>query len=197
MPQRDPAVVRAIKAASQRLLAGAPEVVEVGRLSVSALAEEAGVSRNRLNREYQQEREEHVLAVMAAQAPGEPSTERERDLLAQVATLTDEVAALRDRMVEVTRSKDSWKTAAQHFIRAAHLKQVEVNRLKEKDEVARQVRSRLRRELDDAKARAEQAEMEMLTGEASDGSPGVVLDLHAVARRDERQGASEDGSGSE
>ena len=112
MPQRDPAVVRAIKAASQRLLAGTPEVVEVGRLSVSALAEEAGVSRNRLNREYQQEREEHVLAVMAAQAPGEPSTERERDLLAQVAALNDEVAGLRDRVTGMTRSKDSWKTVA-------------------------------------------------------------------------------------
>ena len=180
MPQRDPAVVRAIKAASQRLLAGTPEVVEVGRLSVSALAEEAGVSRNRLNREYQQEREEHVLAVMASQAPGEPSTERERDLLTQVATLTDELASERDRVTELTRSKDSWKTAAEHFIRVAHLKQVEVNRLKEKDEVATKVRSRLRQELADATTRAEQAEFELLQREASEGTSGVIRDLRSV-----------------
>lgn len=182
MPQRDPAVVRAIKAASQRLLDGTPEVVEVGRLSVSALAEEARVSRNRLNREYQQEREEHVLAVMAAQAPGEPSTARERDLLTQVATLSDELAALRERVSDVTHSKDSWKTAAEHFIRVAHVKQVEVNRLKEKDEVARQVRNRLRRELNDAIARAEQAELELLRREA--GAEPVVRDLRPVRPRD-------------
>lgn len=178
MPDRDPVVVRAIKAASQRLLAGTPERVEVGRVSVTALSEEAGVARNRLNREYQQEREEHVVAVLASQAPGEPSTVRERDLLAQVAELTDEVAGLRDRVTELSQAKDSWKTAAEHFIRIVHVKQVEVNRLKEKVDVASKVRSRLRRELDDATARAEQAEFELLQREA--GEKQVVRTLRAV-----------------
>ena len=76
MPRRDPKVVRAIQAASQRMLDGNPIEVEVGRLSVIALSEESGVARTRLNREYKEERDAHTLAVLRAQAPGEPTTPR-------------------------------------------------------------------------------------------------------------------------
>ena len=184
MPRRDPKVVRAIQAASQRMLDGNPIEVEVGRLSVIALSEESGVARTRLNREYKEERDAHTLAVLRAQAPGEPTTPRERELRDQVATLTDQVEVLNDQRLGLSQLRDSWKQAAEHFIRAAHVKQVEVNRLREKDAVSMKVRARLKNDLEAAIARPEQAEFELLQREAQPGQATPVRSLRPVGSSD-------------
>ena len=61
---------------------------------------------------------------------------------------------------------------------------MEVNRLREKDAVSMKVRARLKNELEDAIARAEQAEFELLQREAQPGQATPVRSLRPVGSSD-------------
>lgn len=180
MAERDSNVVAKIKAAQRRILTGAPEVVAPGEVSVRALAREAGVNPNWLNRRYAPERDAFQQAVAEADAPEAPQTLREQELTAQVEDLKTEVERLQVQSAERRERGDRWKTVAEHFIREVALAKKQNEDTQTLADTARKGRDRLKAQRDDALARANQAEAALYAYEAEMPAEAPVRTLRAV-----------------
>lgn len=185
MTERDSNVVARIRAAQRRILSGTPERVQPGEVSVRALAREAEVDLNWLNRRYSKERDAFQDAVAEATAPEEPQTLRERDLASQNSFLADEVERLKVQSAERKERGDRWKTVAEHFIREAHLAHVETARVQATADSIRKGRERLKAQRDDALARATQAEAALYAYEAEMPAEAPVRALRALPTTDD------------
>lgn len=125
--ERDPQR-RAIVQAMARLFEGTPRRVAPGRISVSALAEEADIPRNHLNRQFDDLREKFLGIVAEATRDKitlPPTPERVAELEALVADQAETIEALR----ATTRD---WKIAAEVFLRKNQAQTIDIANLERK-----------------------------------------------------------------
>ncbi|MDN4491593.1 hypothetical protein QQX13_12185 [Demequina sp. SYSU T00068] len=164
MAERDSNVVRRIREAQARILAGTPEHIEVGVTSVRGLAKEAGVNLNWLNRQYEQERDAFTEAVRAA--AGADLTAREVELTSRIEELEAEVKRLKAQSKERLGRADNWKAAAEHFIREVHVVKLQLAREAGRTEAAFKARNAAKADRDAAVEAMKQAYDELHAYEA-------------------------------
>lgn len=109
---------RAILAAMERLFAGTP-LRSSGSLDIVALAEEAGLERNKLTHKHTDLKEQFYAECRARDGV----TERE-------AKLHSEIALLRARLEELREERDHYRSATEVFARALHVLTVETGSLR-------------------------------------------------------------------
>ncbi|MFV0633363.1 hypothetical protein [Demequina sp.] len=148
MVERDSNVVRRIRAAQARILAGTPERIRVGVTSVRGLADEAEVSINWLNRQYAPERDAFTEAVRAAAGAG--LTAREVELTGRIEELEAEVERLRGQSQDRLDRGDRWKAAAERFVREVHVVKLELARAQGRIDAAFKARDNLKSDRDAA-----------------------------------------------
>jgi hypothetical protein len=103
----------AIEAAMQRLLDGTPTRSN-GSLTIVALAQEAGLRRNKLTHKHTDLRDRFRAEV----ARRDGVTERE-------VKLRDEIAALDAQLAQVKQERDTYRTTSETFARAMHVLTIE------------------------------------------------------------------------
>jgi hypothetical protein len=108
----------AITAAMQRLLAGKP-LRSSGALTIVALAEEAGLRRNKLTHKHTDLKDLFYAEVKARN--GIPASEIK---------LREQITALETRIVGLRRERDDYRSAAETFARAVHMLTVENDALR-------------------------------------------------------------------
>jgi uncharacterized coiled-coil DUF342 family protein len=109
---------QAILAAMQRLLAGTP-LRSSGNLDIVALADEAGVKRNKLTHKHTDLKDQFY----AERRAHDGVTERE-------AKLHSEIALLKARVDELRDERDHYRTASEVFARAMHVLTVQNDNLR-------------------------------------------------------------------
>jgi chromosome segregation ATPase len=110
----------AITAAMQRLLAGRP-LRSSGDLTIVALAEEAGLRRNKLTHKHTDLKDLFYAEVKARN--GIPASEIK---------LREEIAALKTRIESVRQERDDYRAATETFARAINALTVENDTLRNK-----------------------------------------------------------------
>lgn len=113
LPDETDPLRRSVVQAMRRVLDGNPKVVPPGRISISAVADEAGIPRNHLNRQYDDLR----IIFLAILAELEHSNHVLPASPAKVAALEALVADQQSIIRELRTSRRDWKTAAEVFIR--------------------------------------------------------------------------------
>ena len=107
----------AITAAMARLFAGTP-IRSTGNLDIVALAQEAGLKRNKLTHRHT-DLKDQFYAERAARAG---VSQRE-------IKLNDQIADLERRNAELRKERDDYRVANDHFARALHVLTVENDNL--------------------------------------------------------------------
>jgi len=108
----------AITAAMQRLLAGKP-LRSSGALTIVALAEEAGLRRNKLTHKHTDLKDLFYAEVKARN--GIPASEIK---------LREQITALEARIASLRQERDDYRSAAETFARAVHMLTVENDALR-------------------------------------------------------------------
>jgi hypothetical protein len=108
----------AITAAMQRLLAGKP-LRSSGALTIVALAEEAGLRRNKLTHKHTDLKDLFYAEVKACN--GIPASEIK---------LRERITALEARIASLRQERDDYRSAAETFARAVHVLTVENDALR-------------------------------------------------------------------
>lgn len=119
--KRDPVDEQAVREAAQRLLTGQPRTAVAGRLSAVELAEEAGISRGRLYREFGDLKDDFLAGVARLHAGPPPETPRESALLERVNALESEVRDLKARLTAGSLEIAQRKNANDQFMRIINL----------------------------------------------------------------------------
>jgi hypothetical protein len=114
---------KAVMGAMVRMLEGRPNIATPGRLSVNALAQEAGIPRSRLVNGAMQDLGERFLAIAAARQ--QPTTAGEVALTKALEELREKHQQLRETHARTLAERDQWKAAANAFARIVHLLKVE------------------------------------------------------------------------
>ena len=130
MGKRTPEGEQAIREAAERLLSGQPKHAKAGRLSAVELAEEAGISRPRLYRDYTDLKDEFLRAVEQGDADPTPATERETHLLEEVRSLKDRIAVLEAERREEKALQGQWREAARAAFRIVNVLEKEAHNLR-------------------------------------------------------------------
>jgi chromosome segregation ATPase len=110
-------------AAMDRVLAGTPLRAEVGALTQTALAIEAGLHRSRLVNVHTDLRDQFEARKKAAGRGLSPAEER----------LNDRVAKLEQERDRLRGERDSWKAAAETFARAIQVLRAELDDARKRD----------------------------------------------------------------
>lgn len=119
---------QALREAAERLLSGRPTRVTTTRLSVGELAEESGVDRNRIYRQYANLKDDFLARAQQATDAPPPATPRERELQSEVDALQEQLDAAKGRAEELSQDKKRWKEAAEAAFRIINLLEVERDR---------------------------------------------------------------------
>lgn len=130
---------RDIRAAMDRILRGIPRRVEPGRMSVVALAEEAGVDRSAITLKHTDLKDEFYGRVRAATTHAPTNEEHE--------ALQAELAAAKEAIAKLKHERNNWKNAASDFARQIQVLNVRLANAGENMEV-------MKRELERAQERA-------------------------------------------
>jgi len=108
----------AIQAAIRRLLNGTP-IRSSGHLTIIALAQEAGLRRNKLTHKHLDLRDQFRAEV----ARHDGVSQREIEL-------RDEIAQLTARMVNIKQERDDYRTTSEIFARSMHVLTIENENLR-------------------------------------------------------------------
>jgi AcrR family transcriptional regulator len=157
MGTRDPETEKAVLEAAERLLAGQPRRATAGRLSAVELADEAGISKGRLYRDYNKEKKAFLDEVNRRRADPPPATAREQQLVGKIAALESDLADLRDRLTTADGYRERWEEAARAAFRIINV--LEVEKLSYTDTLESQRATINRRDRTIERLKAQKAEM--------------------------------------
>jgi hypothetical protein len=121
--QEDNPTRKAVLAAIIRMLDGRPTVVPPGRLSVAALAREAGIDRAKLTTGAVRDLGSRFSAIVEAQSS--VWTQHEIALNEELGRVRAQHKKLQKRHAELQTDRDKWKAAATSFARAVQVLKIE------------------------------------------------------------------------
>ncbi|MFC6154910.1 hypothetical protein [Nocardioides yefusunii] len=129
MAKKNPDQSRDVRAAMERLLNGTPQTVHPASLNLKGLAQEAGVSRPSLYRQYKPLADEFLQRVEHLQSPDRPTTPQERAMRDELDEVRAQYAELEDRYRQSQEAQTRWKEAATVAFRTANAAKKEARRL--------------------------------------------------------------------
>lgn len=114
---------KAVLAAMDRMLRGAPTITRPGLLSKAGLAREAQVDRNRITQGSCRDLGDRFAALVEQRRA--PTTALEVQQQARIETLLGQLRSLTDTHTDLVRDRDTWKASTHTLLRAIQVLRLE------------------------------------------------------------------------